>query len=141
MGENLTVKQRKFAQEYLRSGNGTKAAIKTYNTKNPVVAASIAHENLRKPQIKGFIDEQALYAVKRMRALMAQSKNLSVAFQASRDLLDRAGYRPSLHPQPPASEFSHLTDEELEQKVLDFVMPIVEEVERLRSQGRAVKVN
>ena len=47
-----TLKQTIFAREYVRSkGNGTKSAIKAYNPKNDDVAAHIAMENLRKPQV------------------------------------------------------------------------------------------
>jgi len=46
----LTIKQKKFIKEYTKTGNGTQAALKAYRT-SPKVAAQIAHENLRKPDI------------------------------------------------------------------------------------------
>ena len=50
----LTVKQRKFADDYIKTGNATQAAIKAgYSEKS---AAVIASENLRKPYIKEYID-------------------------------------------------------------------------------------
>ncbi|MEK7544973.1 MAG: terminase small subunit [Patescibacteria group bacterium] len=116
MSKRLTIKQRKFTQEYLRSGNGTGAVLKTYNTKSSVVAASIAHENLRKPQIKDLIDEHALDAAKRMGELIRQDKSLSVAFQASKDTLDRAGYKSStVHRDD--SKIRQMTDQELEEEI------------------------
>jgi hypothetical protein len=53
----LSSKQEAFILEYLKDFNGTQAAIRAKYTKNPVTAASIAYENLRKPQIIKRIDE------------------------------------------------------------------------------------
>lgn len=44
----ITVKQSKFIKEYLKDGNGTRAALVAYDTKDKVTAASIAYENLKK---------------------------------------------------------------------------------------------
>lgn len=52
----LTVKQKKFADEYIISGNATQSAIKAGYAKK--TACSIGPENLRKPQIKAYIDER-----------------------------------------------------------------------------------
>ena len=50
----LTIKQQRFADEYIISGNATKAAIKAgYSEKT---ANRIATENLSKPVIKTYID-------------------------------------------------------------------------------------
>jgi len=52
--KRLTNKQRIFIDEYLRSFNATRAAIKAgYSEKT---AFSIGWENLRKPEIKAEID-------------------------------------------------------------------------------------
>ncbi|CAK1254733.1 Phage terminase [Fructobacillus tropaeoli] len=52
----LTVKQKKFADEYVKSGNATQSAIKAgYSEKT---AAVIGTENLIKPNIKTYIDER-----------------------------------------------------------------------------------
>lgn len=52
----LTVKQKKFADEYIISGNATQSAIKAGYAKK--TACSIGAENLRKPLIKAYIDER-----------------------------------------------------------------------------------
>lgn len=50
----LTSKQRKFADEYIRTGNATQSAISAgYSEKT---AAVVGGENLRKPYIKRYID-------------------------------------------------------------------------------------
>lgn len=52
--KDLTVKQKRFADEYIISGNATEAAIKAgYSNKT---AAVIGAENLIKPNIKQYID-------------------------------------------------------------------------------------
>ena len=49
----LTRKQAMFVKELIENPkqSATKAVLKTYNVSNDVVAASVASENLRKPQI------------------------------------------------------------------------------------------
>lgn len=52
----LTLKQQKFADEYIISGNATQAAVKAgYSEKT---ATQVGAENLRKPYIKSYIDER-----------------------------------------------------------------------------------
>lgn len=52
----LTLKQQRFADEYIISGNATEAAIKAGYSKR--TARSIGQENLTKPDIKDYIDER-----------------------------------------------------------------------------------
>lgn len=52
----MTVKQKKFADEYIISGNATESAIKAGYSKK--TARSIGNENLTKPDIKSYIDER-----------------------------------------------------------------------------------
>ena len=52
----LTLKQQRFADEYIISGNATDAAIKAGYSKR--TARSIGQENLTKPDIKAYIDER-----------------------------------------------------------------------------------
>lgn len=52
----LTEKQRRFAEEYIKTGNIYRSAIDAgYSTKT---ANSIGSENLRKPNIKAYIDKR-----------------------------------------------------------------------------------
>lgn len=52
----LTLKQRLFCQHYLKNGyNGTRAAIDAGYSEN--CAQEIATENLRKPLVKGYIEQ------------------------------------------------------------------------------------
>ncbi|HFK5851691.1 TPA: terminase small subunit [Streptococcus pyogenes] len=52
----LTLKQKRFADEYIISANATAAAIKAGYSKK--TARSICQENLTKPDIKAYIDER-----------------------------------------------------------------------------------
>ncbi len=56
----LTIKQKKFTAEILKTGNGTQSALKIYDCNNSNVAAAIASQNLRKLNIS-FEVEKALF--------------------------------------------------------------------------------
>lgn len=56
MKRKLTPKQRKFADEYIKSGNLADAARKAGYSKRS--ARSVGQENLTKPDIKQYIDER-----------------------------------------------------------------------------------
>ena len=52
MARELTVKQKRFVQKLVETGNGTQAAMDAYDVKNYNTAHAIASENLQKPTIK-----------------------------------------------------------------------------------------
>lgn len=52
----MTARQKKFCDEYLISGNATDAAVKAGYS--PRTAKQIGCENLAKPSLKAYIDEQ-----------------------------------------------------------------------------------
>ena len=52
----LTAKQKKFADNYIKTGNATQSAIDAGYSKK--TAPTIASENLIKPNIKAYIDEK-----------------------------------------------------------------------------------
>jgi hypothetical protein len=54
----LSVKQELFCREFVANkGNATRAAMNVYDTEDPVTAAAIGYENLRKPQIASRITQ------------------------------------------------------------------------------------
>ena len=57
MSKRLTLKQLKFIQIYIETGNATKAAMTAYRCKNENVAKSLGSENLTKPDIACEIDK------------------------------------------------------------------------------------
>jgi phage terminase small subunit len=93
-GVKLTKKQKIFAKEYLQTGNGTKSALKAYNTNNNKTASVIATENLEKPSIIKYLESKAKDASERIVELSNQDENLTVALGATKDILDRAGFKP-----------------------------------------------
>ncbi|QNQ80795.1 terminase small subunit [Lactobacillus sp. PV034] len=52
----LTIKQQKFCDEYIKCGNAKEAAIKAGYS--PKTAYSIGNENLKKPELKAYIEKQ-----------------------------------------------------------------------------------
>lgn len=54
--KKLTEKQQRFADYFIEYGNGTQAAIKAGYSKK--TASVISTENLRKPNIRAYIDER-----------------------------------------------------------------------------------
>ncbi len=57
MSKRLTLKQLKFIQIYIETGNATKAAMEAYRCKNLRVAAVLGSENLIKPNIACELDK------------------------------------------------------------------------------------
>ena len=55
-GETMTPKQRKFCDEYIKTGNATQSAINAGYSKK--TAKSIGAENLTKPDLKKYIDSK-----------------------------------------------------------------------------------
>ncbi|MCS9983674.1 terminase small subunit [Weissella paramesenteroides] len=65
----LTEKQKRFADEYIKSGNAKEAAIKAgYSQKTAKVAG---YENLTKPYLKNYIDER-MRAIENNRIMSAK---------------------------------------------------------------------
>jgi len=48
----LAVKQRRFVAEYVRTGNGTEAALAAYDTTDRNTAHTVASETLRNPTVQ-----------------------------------------------------------------------------------------
>jgi phage terminase small subunit len=58
MSRGLTKKQKIFVKEYVKTGHGTKSALKAYDTKDYSTADSIAVENLQKAAIRKAIADR-----------------------------------------------------------------------------------
>lgn len=54
--KKLTIKQKKFADEYIKTGNATQSAINAGYSKK--TCYSIGNENLKKPEIKKYINKR-----------------------------------------------------------------------------------
>lgn len=91
----LTPKQKKFADKYLETGNGTRSALAAYDTEDYQTAASIAEENLKKPEIIVYLDKHVEMA-KSVITEIAQNKDNkpSDRISAAKDILDRTIGKP-----------------------------------------------
>lgn len=94
MARTLTPKQKKFAKHYLETGEKAKSALKAYDTEDIKVAAVIASENLNKPNVIAYLESKADRAAERIVELSEQDDVLPVALGASKDILDRSGFKP-----------------------------------------------
>lgn len=92
MARELTKKQRGFVKDYLDTGNGTLAVKENYKVANDNVAANIASMNLRKAKIQESIQNHAEDAESMVYKLSQTSKQDFIKLNASKDILDRAGY-------------------------------------------------
>ena len=85
----MTLKQKKFSNIYLESGNATEAAMQAYKPKKRATARSIGSENLTKPNIREYLEEKGTDAAAMIYQLSQKAKNETVRLNASRDILDR----------------------------------------------------
>ena len=95
MAKNLTKKEKGFADDYLDTGNGTQSILKNYDTESERVASVMAVENLAKPKIQAYLENNAEGAISRVVELSKEAKNEQVKLNANKDILDRAGYKPA----------------------------------------------
>jgi hypothetical protein len=90
--KKLTIKQAKFAEEYLETGNATEAANRAYKPQKRATARAMGSENLTKPNIRAYLEERAADAVSMVFWLSQKAQSENVRLNACRDILDRAGY-------------------------------------------------
>lgn len=128
MSRLLTKKQKAFADELLETGNGTESALKTYDTELETTAASIASENIRKPKIIEYMQQKSPAAASMIFKLSQGAKNENVKLQASKDILDRSGFK-ALDPIAPIFNqfnFNNLNDDELKRAIDERIARIGE---------------
>lgn len=85
--KKLTNKQRLFVEAYLATSNGTDAARKAGYKGNDNTLASVAKENLRKPQIANFLEKRVETAIISANEILTGVKG--IAFNKSEKTSDR----------------------------------------------------
>lgn len=90
----ITRKQKRFVKEYLDTGNATEAAARVYDVKNRRVANAVGNENLAKPSLQALIEAAAEGAFAQIEILSRTAEAEPVRLNASKDILDRAGFKP-----------------------------------------------
>lgn len=92
--EDLSPKEKGFVNDFIDTGNATEAAARNYNVANRNVAGVIGWENLRKPKIQAMIQDASEQAFSTVLALSQGAENEAVRLNASKDIMDRAGFKP-----------------------------------------------
>jgi hypothetical protein len=69
--------------------------LKVYDTKSPIVAGSIATENLTKPNVIEYLQGISYRVANHIEKLAFGAESENVQVVASKDILDRAGYKPT----------------------------------------------
>lgn len=91
----LTIKQRKFVDEVVKSGNATDAAMKVYKCKSREVAKSVWPENLAKPCIKEAIEDRLKVAKDMIYTIATTAKKDDTKLRACQDIIDRVEWKPT----------------------------------------------
>ncbi len=94
MQKRLSKKEKGFADDYIETGNGTRSILNNYDTTDMNTASSMAVENLRKQKIQNYIQEHAEQAESMIYSLSQTASAEAVRLSASKDILDRAGFKP-----------------------------------------------
>lgn len=92
--KRFSVKQKNFADRFLETGNGVQSILETYNTTDYKTAGVMACENLKKPKIIEYMKSKAMDAASVIVELSQNSDNDNVRLNASKDILDRSGFKP-----------------------------------------------
>lgn len=93
MARIITKKQKKFADKYIETGNGAQAARETYDVSTDESARAIASQNLTKPPIQEYLQSKAEIAASIVFQIAQFGESDDVKLKASKDILDRAGYK------------------------------------------------
>ncbi len=93
-GKTLTKKQKIFADAFLDTGNGTQSALKAYDTTDAGVASVISADNLKKPSVIQYLEDNANDVASNMVRLALHAESEMAQIHAGKDVLDRAGYKP-----------------------------------------------
>lgn len=92
MATKLTPKEKKLADIYLDTGNGTQSALVAYETTDKNTAAVIASRTLSKAKVRDYLDSKAEKAAEIVFTIAQHGESDQVRLSASKDILDRAGY-------------------------------------------------
>lgn len=91
--KRLTKKQQGFAIDYLAKGNATLAVKENYNTTNDNSAAAMGSDLLRLPKVREYLESKSERAAEIIYELAEHSENDAVKLNASKDILDRSGFK------------------------------------------------
>lgn len=93
MARTITPKQKKFADKYIETGNGSLAVKETYDVSTDESARAIASQNLTKPNVQEYLQSKAEIAASEVFRIVQHGESDDVRLKASKDILDRAGFK------------------------------------------------
>lgn len=102
--DKLTPKEKQFADNYIENGNARQAIKDTYNIGGKggrtdpdgmdSTADQMAIQTLRKVRVQQYLEDKAEVAASIIFELAQNSEMDNVRLGASKDIMDRAGYKP-----------------------------------------------
>ena len=94
MAKRLTKKQEGFAKDYIETGNATLAVKQNYGVSNDNSAAAAGSRLLRSVKVQEYIEDKAEHVAAIVYEIAQFGESDPVRLSASKDILDRAGYKP-----------------------------------------------
>lgn len=94
MSRKLTKKQEGFAKDYIDTGNATLSAKQNFDVTNDNSAAAVGSRALRNANVQEYIEDKAEKAASIVYEIAQSSEHDNVRLSASKDILDRAGFKP-----------------------------------------------
>jgi len=94
MSREITKASKAFADEYMETGNGVQSALKGYKLTNYNSAKVLASRMITHDNVKKYIASKAQDASSMIYKLSQKGKAEVIRLNASRDILDRAGFKP-----------------------------------------------
>lgn len=82
----LTPKQKIFVEEYAKTKNGVKSALKAYDTTDYSTAGSIAVENLQKPAIRTLTEQ--LFPIEKTQQVVANLHKLAISAEDEKNQIE-----------------------------------------------------
>ena len=92
----LTMKQEKFANAYLETGNATEAVRRAgYDVGSDNMASVIGSKNIRNDKVMDFLRSKAEECANNIYILAQSAENENVRLSANKDIMDRSGFKPT----------------------------------------------
>lgn len=92
--EKLNKKQEGFAKDYIDTGNATVSVKNNYDVSNDNSAAAMGSRMLRSAKIQEYIEDKAEVAASTVFEIVQFGESDQARLSASKDILDRAGFKP-----------------------------------------------
>lgn len=94
MARELTKRAKGFAKDYIDTGNATLSVKNNYDVSSDNSAAVAGSRLLRNSKVREYIEGKAELAASYVFEIASAGDNDVVRLSASKDILDRAGFKP-----------------------------------------------